>query len=275
MDDVATRHRRSVSQLQQYAGCSYEYYLSRVLKVPQRQASWFIQGTTVHAGVEAYEKSGREMSISDAIAVFEAAWDVEQTEAEMLQPDPRMWMFGRGKSKDSDAVQRWNLGQRQVEDYINWHPRQDADWSPIELAPGQLAVECKFDVMFGDVRVVGAIDSIMESRWGDIAVVDVKTGTKKPSDPYQMVTYKYVVKELFDIEVDSAQWWMCKDSRYEEFKNLDKYSYDELVAWYAKADYGINNNVFLANPGDCFTCPVRPYCKYGNDYAMDISPFVQ
>lgn len=276
MNDVAetTRHRRSVSQLQTYAGCSYEYYLSRVLKVPQRQASWFIQGLSVHQAVEAYEKSGRELSVGEALQVFEAAWNVETAEAERLQPDPRMWMFGRGKTKDSDAEHRWNLGRRQVEDYIDWHPRQGAEWYPLELAPGQLAVEVKFDLHFGHVRVIGAIDSIMTNRSGDIAVVDVKTGTKKPSDPYQMATYRFAVKELFDLDINGAQWWMCKDTRYEPFTELGNYSYDEVCEWYSKLDKGIENEIFLANPGDCFTCPVKPYCKYGSKSPLDITPFV-
>lgn len=266
--------RRSVSQLQTYSSCSYEYYLARILKVPQRQAFWFIQGLSVHQAVEAYEKSGRELSVGEALQVFEAAWEVETAEAESLQPDARMWMFGRGKTKNSDAEQRWNLGRRQVEDYIDWHPRQGAEWYPLELAPGQLAIEVKFDLMFGDVRVIGAIDSIMTNYYGDIAVVDVKTGTKKPSDPYQMVTYQHVVKELFDIDVDSAQWWMCKDARYEPMENLYQFTRGELVEWYARLDYGVDNRIFLANPGDCFTCPVKPYCKYGSKNPLDITPFV-
>lgn len=273
-DDVERRHRRSVSQLQSYAKCGWAYYLERIAKAPQRQASWFVQGTAVHAAVEAYERSNREMSTEDALAVFEAAWEVEMSEAEALQPDPEMWMVGGKKRRDTDATQRWELGHDQVEDYISWHPKEDADWVPLELIPGEPAVEVDFEVMFGNVKVIGGIDSIMVNPDGLVAVVDVKTGTQKPTDPYQMVTYKFAVQMLFDIHVDIAQWWMSKDASYEVFESLHNFSFDEVVEWYNNLDYGVDNKIFLANPGaHCFTCTVRPYCKYDNPYALDISSF--
>lgn len=274
-ESVKTRHRRSVSQLQSYAKCSYDYYLSRVLKVPQRQASWFIQGTAWHSAVEAYERSGREMSVLDALGVFEAAWEVDTAEAERLQPDPKMWMVGGRKRKDTDAEQRWDLGHRQVEEYIEHHPK-DGEWLPLELAPGQLAIEVEFEVMFGSVLVVGVIDAIKAHRDGLISVDDGKTGTKKPLDPYQMVTYKFVVEDLFGIHVDLARWWMCKDADYEVFDQLHNYSRGELVEWYERLDYGVENKIFLANPGDhCFVCTSYPYCKYANPYAKDIEPYLK
>lgn len=270
-DDVERRHRRSVSQLQSYAKCGWAYYLERIAKAPQRQASWFVQGRAVHAAVEAYERSNREMSTEDALAVFEAAWEVEMSEAEALQPDPEMWMVGGKKRRDTDATQRWELGHDQVADYIDRHPQEGAEWVTLELIPGMPAVEVSFEVMFGNVLVVGEIDSIMVNPDGLVAVCDVKTGNKKPVDPYQMVTYKFAVQEVFGIHVDLAQWWMCKNAQYEVFDNLHSFTYDEMVTWYESLDYGVSNRRFLANPGDhCFACTVRPYCKYENPHALDI-----
>ena len=57
---------RSVSQLQQYTKCPMAYKLSRIDKVWQRPAAWLIQGSAVHEAIEAWEKSGRTMTLEEA-----------------------------------------------------------------------------------------------------------------------------------------------------------------------------------------------------------------
>ena len=61
---------RSVSQYTTYVQCGEAYRLERVAKAPQTPAAWFVQGTAVHAAVEAYELSYRALTAAEAVKVF-------------------------------------------------------------------------------------------------------------------------------------------------------------------------------------------------------------
>lgn len=259
LDNLGTR--RSVSQLQSYAKCSHAYWLDRVIKVPGRKAMWFIQGTAVHEAASAYEKSMRTMSASQAAKVFDQVWERELAAELALQPDLTMWMVGGRKKWETDRNSRYALGSQQVKDYVNLNGR-DAEWQPIEIIDGEPGTEVGFELDFNGVRVLGYIDLIMQHvETGEISPWDIKTGVHRPSDPYQMATYKHAIEHLTDQKVSWGYWWMSKDGGLSEPQDLRPYTWDKVSHWYATLDAGIRGGVFLGNPGDgCFTCTARPWC---------------
>ena len=256
---------RSVSQLQNYSSCAHAWWLQRVVRVPQKTAGWFLQGTSVHAAVEAYELSERQMSLSEAEAVFDAAWAVDLAEMEQKQPDPKMWMVGGKKSRDTDLSQRWEKGRQQVADYVRGNPTDD-EWQPAQLVPGEPAVEVPFELDLEGVKVVGFIDSVLEHReTGALRVRDVKTGSKLPDNPFQFATYKLAVEEITGFIPETGVYWMCKDGGDTKPYQLARFSRDLVTAWYTEMDTAVKKEVFPGNPGShCFTCTVRPYCHYDN-----------
>lgn len=255
----------SVSRLSSYASCQYAYKLEKIDRVPRREAGWFLQGSSVHHALEMYERSGRALTVSDTQEAFLWAWGNELEAARKKQPNDSMWMKGRGKSVQNDLDSRRALGLTQVADYIREHP-VDGVWAPFEIAPEEFSVEVGFEVDFGgDVVVIGYIDALEENReTGDWRVVDYKTGTKTPSDPFQMMTYAIAVKQVFGKDISSAGWWMCKDSEFVEFDQMSSFSYEDVADWYHQLSRGIGNKVFLPNPKDCFVCSVKPFCKFGS-----------
>lgn len=257
---------RSVSQIENYSKCAYAFYLQRVLKVPQKAAGWFIQGKAVHTAIEAYEMSQRRMSVDDALKVFHGAWAHEQVEAEEKQPDHKLWLVGGQKTRDQDLYQRRVRGEQQVADYIDGNPPDD-EWLPAEFVPGEPAIEVPFELDLGGVKVVGFIDSILEHQeTGALRIRDVKTGTQKPTQPFQMATYKIAVEELTGFIPDSGVYWMCKDKQDAEFdrRQFVSFSRDLVSAWYIEMDKSVKQGAFPGNPGNCFTCTVRQYCHYDN-----------
>lgn len=261
----------SVSRLSNYANCGMAYRLDKIDKVPQRQAGWFIQGTAVHAAIEGYERSGRSMYVDEAANLFYWYWDNELEQAREKQPSDSMWIKGGRGSVQNDLERRHALGQQQVRDYINANP-VDGLWAPFELIPGEYSVEVGFDTEFDDIRVIGYIDAIKENRQtGEWRVEDWKTGTKVPSDPFQMKTYDRAINNVFGVKVSEGGWWMCKDNEFVSF-DLSKFTYEDVAGWYEQLVRGVENGVFLPNPKDCFTCVSKPYCPYGSKNPLPWPP---
>lgn len=259
--DVLTGHR-SVSQLGTMSDCGHAYFLQKVVRTPQRNATWFVQGSAVHGAVDAYESTGRAMSAEEAVSRFEATWDLEMEVAWKKQPDPKMWMVGGKKSVETDMEQRLEKGRQQTIDYVSANGPDD-EWLPTELMPGMPATEVGFELDFDGVRVIGYIDLVLENQLtGALKVRDIKTGTKMPEGPYQFATYKIAVEELTGQPVDQGDYWMCKDNKAAKAKDLRMYTRDLVGDWYKSMDKMIKDGNFLANPVGCFTCTVRPYCKH-------------
>ncbi|WP_433332558.1 RecB family exonuclease [Spirillospora sp. CA-294931] len=255
------RRRYSPSRLQTYSACSYAYYLEKVRRAPQRQAVWFIQGTSVHEAIEVYERSFRTLDISKAKEVFVTAWDRELAAAQDKQPDEEMWMVGGRKKVATDIQNRYEVGTQQVLDYIERHTPED-DLQPAELVPGEPAVEVGFELNFGDFVVLGYIDCILESRsTGALMPLDWKTGSKMPVDPYQLATYGMAIAELTGEAVEWAAYWDCLNNKLIR-KDLKSYPKELVGGWYGQMHNGIQSGSFLPNPGGCFTCTVKPSCIF-------------
>lgn len=271
MSERAAVKHRSVSQLQTWSKCSYDYFLSRVARVPQRTAAWFVQGTAVHAAIELYEKSYRSLTADEVAAVFEWHWDADLAKNEAKQPDHSMWMVGGRKRRETDLQTRRELGRQQSIDYVNLNAPGDA-WMPTEFVPGQPAVEIEFSLDLGGVKVVGYIDAVMEElATGRLRPRDQKTGTKQPIDPFQLATYKIAIEEMTGVEVTDGEWWMCKNGAATEPFPLGRYDRDAVTEWYVRMDESEKAGHYLANPGDhCFTCTSKPYCQYATPDARPI-----
>lgn len=259
--DASTGHR-SVSQLNTMSNCGWAYYLEKVVRAPQRAAAWFVQGTAVHTAVQVYEESGRALVADEVAAIFEQAWDTDIAVAWEKQPDPKMWMVGGRAKVETDISNRRAKGRQQAIDYVmNNGPNEIL--LPAELAPGVPAVEVGFDIDFGGVRVIGYIDLVLEDRrTGELIVRDIKTGTKMPVGPFQFATYRVAVEQMTGQPVKWGDYWMCKDASSSPPMDLSLYTWAEVATWYKNMDAMVKDERFLANPGECFTCSVKPYCRY-------------
>jgi hypothetical protein len=256
------RPRYSPSRLQTYSGCSYSYYLEKILRVGKRAAVWFIQGTSVHAAIEAYERAFRRLEPWRAVQIFKDTWNVELEKARAEQPDEAMWMVGGRRRLSTDIEKRFEQGVQQVIDYIDHNP-PGAVLLPYELIPGEPAVEVGFELDFGEFTVIGYIDEILEDQnTGQLVPLDWKTGSKLPVDPYQLATYGLAVTELTGQPVEWAAFWDCRNNERHDVQ-LTEFTRDKVASWYQQFHDGRKAGVFLPNPGDgCFTCTVRPSCLF-------------
>ncbi|MEV2279296.1 PD-(D/E)XK nuclease family protein [Nocardiopsis sp. NPDC049922] len=259
LDIQAPVKHRSVSQLSTYANCSERYRLERVVRAPQRQAAWTIQGLAVHEGVEAYERSRRALSVRQTQEAYRERWDTEIAKARHVEPDIARWMRGGRKAAERDINDRYQLGLDQVESYIldmQANPRMTI----MDMPDGTPAIEVPFRFTIGGVDVVGYIDQIVEDReTGTLMVRDLKTGNE-PAWPIQLVVYRLAMKDALDLDIRWGDFYLSKKGGPTAPIDLMKYDHSQVSYWFANLDAGIREEVFLPNPGSCFACPVRPHC---------------
>jgi putative RecB family exonuclease len=241
--------------------------LSRIDRVPQRTATWFIQGTSVHTAVAAYERTGRTLSEEDTVNLYEVAWDQEMGEALLQFPDKSKWTVGGRKKWETDADSRRKNGREQVQGYIA-NNNLDSPLKPFEIVDGEYAVEQGFLLSweFPDViiDVLGYIDLIMVDPEGELLVRDLKTGAHEPEDPYQLATYALGAEPIVGTRPGWGDWWMAKGNAASAPMDLTQFSEEDIRSWYYQLHQGISNGVFLGNPGDaCFTCMSRDSCPVG------------
>lgn len=208
--------------------------------------------------MEAYEKSGRALSLGDMVSVYFEAWDSGIEALKAIEPDLSKWLTGSKTSGFTDVGRRRERGADQVMAYF-----QFSQANPFEIweSPDGPAVELHFSIVLGGVEVVGFIDQVLEAPDGGLWVRDVKTGTRLPDSAFQLGVYGVAVEQLYGIRPRWGDYFMCKNNAPTKAYDLSTYTADRLGRWFARLDRAVNAGVYIPNPGDaCRTCSVSRYC---------------
>lgn len=251
---------RSVSQLLKYSQCSEQYRLTYVDKRNTfRPAAWLAQGTAFHSTVQGWEESGRDVGF-DIGRTYEVLYDLEIESFKTRQPDLKMWLKAPKTSTEDDIAVRRIRGVEQLRNYVSF-----AEDNPFGIKPiddWTLGIELPFEVEIGNVLIKGAIDQILLDFNG-VEVRDLKTGNRE-SAFIQLGVYTLVVEKIFGWPVTKASFYYAKDNKVVTLsrKDLDRYSEEYLSELFSSLETGIQNNVFIPNPGGhCTLCPVKDYCR--------------
>lgn len=257
---VNERKHRSVSQLNKYMECSESYRLSYVDRAPNNSpAAWFAQGTAFHEVVQIWEESGRSASI-DISRTYELLYDLEIEKMKARQPDLSKWTKPPRSRIEEDIENRRVRGVEQLRNYVDFAERDDFVIKDID--DFTLGVEVPFEIEVGGVLIKGAIDQILLLPDG-VEIRDLKTGNRE-SRNIQLAVYVLAVEKIFGWPVMKASYFYAKDQKLVTLSRseLDRYSEKYLGELFSALDSGIENNVFIPNPGGhCTLCPVRDYCR--------------
>lgn len=248
---------RSVSQVQSYEQCPYAYYLERVEKVWQRPAAWFPMGTAVHAAIEAYEKSGRQLPADEAKAVFRSSYIDETNKYMEDTPNLKFWSWSGRYDGPADIKRRFEIGQTQVEKYYDYVAQtpDDVIWIAPDGTPG---IEIEFLEDFDGIPMRGFIDTVKAT-----AVEDAKTGTKVPTDPFQLKVYGMALKKRFGLVRRYGRYWLGKTGKASKLYDLDAVPDQEVYDRIRRVDTEINAGNFPATPGEhCRRCSVNTSCPF-------------
>lgn len=257
---LMTKHR-SVSQINTYLGCSEAYRLKYVDKpdTPPMPAAWLAQGTAYHETIQAWEESGRS-PLLDLASTFMVSYDAQIEKMKLEQPDLKLWLKAPSKKTEQDILERRERGLKQVQGYVDF--AENNEFAIKDIDEFTLAVEVPFEIAFGDVLVKGGIDQILAHPNG-VEVRDLKTGNRE-SASIQLGVYKVAVEKIFKWPVVKASFFYAKDSKVVTLAkaDLDRYTEEYVTELFAALDRGIQNRVFIPNPGgQCLLCPVKKNCR--------------
>jgi putative RecB family exonuclease len=246
---------RSPSQLNEYNRCPYAYYLSRRKKVWKRPAAWLAHGVAVHGAMEAWEKSGRTMTLEQTQEVFRRLYSDQINEDLGDSPNPRAWFPSGPYNGAKDIPRRMLVGQEHVENLLSYYMKYPEKVP--DVLNGVPAVEFEFDIYFGETRVVGFIDLVMGGE-----PYDYKTGTT-PGGDEQLATYAGVLKKNHDIPFSNGFYFMARAGKPTHPYDLTGWSLERLEDVYGELDQNIKAEKFDATPGDaCRVCPVSSSCEF-------------
>ncbi len=256
-----TEHR-SVSQLKLYERCPHAYYLSRVEKVWQRPAAWLGQGSAVHEAAEAYERSGRTMTLEAMQDVFRDSYAKHINEACETTPNFEYWFKSGPYGGELDVARRYQIGLEQCERYIRWYENnpQEVIWIAPDGTPG---IELGFDIDLDGVLVRGFIDAVIDNG-GDVIVRDNKTGNH-PGDDFQLGVYGVALAEQFGIEPPTAgDYWMGKSGKATHPFKISEWTRDRVAGVFAELEDNITAGRFdpTPSPDVCRFCDVSSSCDY-------------
>ncbi|GGU45722.1 RecB family exonuclease [Lentzea flava] len=253
--------KRSVSQIKEYRACPARYFLCRIEKVWQRPAAWLSQGTAVHAAAEAWEKSGRTMSLAAVQEVFRRVYAEGINAMAGETPNWNFW-FASGPYRGAvDVERRYGLGLDQADRYLRYYTER-APREVIWIAPdGTPAVELGFEIWLGSVPVRGYLDqAVIDPREG-LIVRDIKSGNS-PGDAFQLAVYAEAIRQVYGQEVHKGDYWMGKSGKPTLFYDLTEWPATRLVEEFEEVDELIKAEKFDPTPDEktCMFCPVRTSC---------------
>ncbi|MBX6360061.1 MAG: PD-(D/E)XK nuclease family protein [Acidobacterium ailaaui] len=275
---------RSVSQIKEYLECGWRYKLSRRDGAWKRPAAWLPHGTAVHAAAEAWERSGRTMTVDEVQDVFRREYAAAVNQYLEITPNVHEW-FASGRYRgEEDIARRHRIGLDQVTSYIRYY--RDHPTEMIWRTPdGTPAIELRVTAEIAGVPMLGIIDQVVSvpavpkprprskaaaaiseqtaaGALPRLRVRDIKTGTQ-PGDAWQLKVYALILQALYGIEITEGDYWMAKTGKPTKIYDLGATRSAEVGQTIAMANEGILAEDFHPNPGDaCKRCPVATACKY-------------
>lgn len=265
---------RSVSQLKQYERCPMSYKLSRIDKVWQRPAAWLAQGSAVHEAAEAFERSGRTMTLDEAQNVFRESYSTHIGASTEHTPNFEYWFKSGPYAGSVDVERRYGIGLGQVEKYLDWyssHP-DEVIWIAPDGTPG---IEIGFDIELDGVPIRGFIDAVIVNPGlaGDnddgspspsLVVRDNKTGNQ-PGDDFQLAVYAVALAEQYGIEAPpDGDYWMGRSGKPTYPYDLTDWDRKKVSAKFKELDENIRAERFdpLPEASKCAFCDVALACQY-------------
>ena len=252
---------RSVSQYNSYRRCPMAYKLSRIDGVWSRPAAWLPQGSAVHEAAEAWERSGRTMTLDEAQTVFAEAY--KRHSDTYCETTPNLdWWFQSGPYKArTDLPRRFEIGLGQVEKYVDWytsHPEEKIWITP----DGEPAIELGFDIELGSVPVRGFIDAVID-RDGELIVRDNKTGNN-PGDDFQLGVYKVAIELTYGAEALIGDYWMGRAGKPTHPFDLSDWTVEAVTQEFEWLEEGIRSESFDPDPepSRCNFCDVAYFCQH-------------
>lgn len=261
MSDIERPHR-SVSQINLFKRCAYAYKLTKIDKVWRRPAAWLAQGSAVHEAGEAFERSGRSLTLDETQAVFSESYDRHINDACEITPNTEWW-FASGPYRGAvDIERRYLIGLEQTKSYLDWYSNNPHEviWVAPDGTPG---IELEFDIDLDGIRIRGFLDAVIHDGL-DVIVRDNKTGNK-PGDELQLAVYAVALAQQFGVDKPMiGDYWMGRTGEPTKPYDLSGWPRERVSAEFQELEALIQAGDFRPDPeaSKCRFCDVSYSCVY-------------
>lgn len=196
----------SYSSLSSYLQCGLKYKLTKIDGFAEQPAWWSAAGSAVHTATEWWDVGLHEELDVPGLFMrsFEEQILKEETYTGVLRGE---WRNSRGQDYD------WwvSNGPPMVQSYIDW--RQSTGWQVLDVTRPtdgvtQPGVEVPVDAVMGGMPVKGYIDRVFVTGAGEVVIVDLKTGARKPDSALQLGFYRAALQLQYGITADLGAYFM-------------------------------------------------------------------
>lgn len=259
-DNPLPTHVTSFSAYEDLTKCGHLYKLRRIQRIPERPGVASVAGTAFHSAADLVDNG-----VSFEWKPFFLSL-VEDKEKATNVPRSDWTVSGR-KSKDKplgETVDVWaDMGQGMLEAYRSW--RLTTGWKIVTGLPGDeresIGIEYKILTDIGGHERKAFVDRIMYDEHGNLGVVDIKTGARKPHT-LQLPAYAAKLASL-GVRVQWGAYYMARRGTHTDPKMLNMWGPEDLAEVYNIADRIIQQELFIPRVStDCDYCWMREHCKY-------------
>lgn len=256
----------SYSGMNTMQDCPKRYELSYIAQAPRKGAVWFLGGKAVHRATEEWDLArieGRQINLP---AVWKDVFMEELASSKEGDPDFTNWRKA-GTRKDNpvgEDIAHWfsDLGPQLVKAYVNWRNR--SSWDIWRTPDGKPAIELDVGGTWPNAAMPfkGFIDRVFQSpQTGQLLLVDLKTGTRKPETALQLGVYSAAVETRWGVPIHLGAAFMNRRGDLSEAWNLDLYTPEYVGRMFDQTDRAIKAGYFVAVPGrHCGMCDVSAAC---------------
>ena len=260
LEQVTGKNYVSHSALNSWLSCGWQFYLSRIQRVPEAPSYWLAGGKAVHESTELYDRLyyGTDKSF-DPTKAFTEAWERNYKESD----NGMEWRAGGRATKaypNKEDAQWWlNSGPKMVDFWTQF--RQDSGYTMWLTPEGEPAIETELNQEVGGVPIKAYLDRLMVAPTGELVIVDIKTSSKEPVSLTQLGIYAILVEKTFGVRPSLGSYFMARTGELTQPQSLDRYTEARLGSWAKGFELAMENKIFIPSVGFmCGSCSVNNAC---------------
>jgi hypothetical protein len=258
--------------------CGEKFRLKRVVKVPRLPAWALVGGTAVHNCTEARDLNSFGIP-NDKSEEFQVEFEKEIAYQEEKSGIPQQEWRASGRASvrwpNKENREWWELnGPKFADAWENW--LSTSGWKVYVLGTGEISIELELDTDLDGTPVVGKIDRILEHvATGELLMLDLKAGARKPDKPKQLVTYGHLLRDQYGENVKYGAYFWNRKSELVGPWVLAEYDDGRLEHEYAAGMAQVKDGRYMPSEGQhCGWCDVKDFCyAVGGPRASEVRPY--
>ena len=198
--------------------------------------------------------------MSDLLQYWNDAWVVALGDIDLAVA--RVGGRATKANPDKEDAKWWNTnGPEWLKDYTQWRAKNPA-WKIWKTPDGEPAIELAINVKIADVEVKMIIDRVFDVD-GTLVIVDLKTGSRQPTNPLQLGFYKVGLELKYGVTVNQGTYYMARQSSTGDLISLDAFDVPRISYMVDIFDKARQARLFLPNTNSCNTmCGFTENCQF-------------